>query len=299
MNGKKVAILFGAFALNSLAVQAQSWCPPGAEWTQAYNTVDWGSGMATEGFLLNRYVGDTVIGGHSAQHIQRMLYWRATGTTAYNLDNYAPKFTRVEDDVVYSWNGQDMFDTLLWFGAGVGDHWFLPDGGGAYRMTVGATSTALVGGLPLRKLAVSIETDSYIVSTDTLYERIGLLQGDAFDPVMAAVDGVSTGFLCYSDDALFFVKPGVQECGFTVNVDEAVAGQGPQVWPNPGSGDLFIRTGTSLAEVLLRDGAGGAVLSASGTGGQLVLGTGPLAPGIYVVEVISPAGQQRVKWVKQ
>lgn len=302
MNNYITALLTLMLAIWGSTAPAQSWCPPGAEWTQAYSSVDWGSGYSTEGFVISRYVGDTMVGGYVAQHIQRDLYWREVGSSGYAQDNYGPKYTRQEDGVVFVWNGQDMFDTLLWFGAGPGDHWFLPNGGNAFQFLVSDTSTVIVEGLPLRRLTVSIvQVDPpQVLATDTLYERIGLVQGDCFDPVVIAADGISTGFLCYGDETISFVKPGVQECGFTVNVEVTALGQDALIWPNPGSTEIHISgKWTGSSEVRVLDGTGRVVLSASSPGGPLHLHSDKLAPGLYLVEVKSGQARRTVQWVKQ
>ncbi len=291
-----------AFLLFAPGASAQSWCPPGAEWTQWYNTVDWGTGYSTEGFVISRYMGDTLIGGFMAQHIDRDLYWRELGASEYEPGTYAPKYTRHEDGVVYHWNGQDMLDTLLWLGAGPGDHWFLPGGGNGYQFLVSDTATVIMEGIPLRRLAVSIiQLDGpYTLATDTLYERIGLVNGDTFDPLIVAVDGISSGFLCYGDETISFTNPGVEECGFTVNVAETAMDPSVRLWPNPGSSALHIETGVKRrTDVRMLDATGRVVLSASSPGGVLDLYSGGLAPGTYLIEVHTAEDLQELKWIKQ
>lgn len=282
--------------------QAQSWCPSEAEWTQSYYTVDWSNGYTTEGYIVSRYVGDTLIDGFEAQHIQRDLYWREAGASEYELGSYTPKYTRYEDGVVFHWNGQNMLDTLLWFSAVPGDDWFLPGGGNAYQFVVSDTATVPVEGMPLRRLAVSIvqTEDQYVLATDTLYERIGLVQGDAFDPLMVAVDGVSTGFLCYRDALFSYAKPGVEECGFTVKIKEAAAAGELRLWPSPGRDMLHIEAGWhGRADVRVLDGMGRIVLSGTIVNGGLTLSSTGLVPGVYVVEVYSLESRRTLKWVKQ
>ncbi len=282
--------------------QAQSWCPSEAEWTQSYYTVDWSNGYTTEGYIVSRYVGDTLIDGFVAQHIQRDLYWREAGASEYELGSYTPKYMRYEDGVVFHWNGQNMLDTLLWFSAVPGDHWFLPGGGNAYQFVVSDTAMVSVEGIPLRRLAVSIVqiADQYVLATDTLYERIGLVQGDTFDPLMVAVDGVSTGFLCYRDALISFTKPGVAECGFTAGIKEPALPEVIRLWPNPGKNILHVETEMNgRIDVRIMDGIGHVAWAGSGNSGTLALSSGDLAPGVYCVEVHSAAGRRTLKWIKQ
>lgn len=282
--------------------QAQSWCPSEAAWTQSYNTVDWATGYTTEGYITSRYVGDTLIDGHTAQHIQRDLYWREPGASEYTPGTYPPQYTRYENGVVFHWNGQNMLDTLLWFSAVPGDHWFLPGGGNAYQFLVTDTARVPVDGMPLRRLAVSIMqlADQSVLATDTLYERIGLVEGDTFDPLMVAVDGVSTGFLCYRDAMLSYSKPGVEECGFTVSIKKPALATGLRLWPNPGSHVLHIETGCAgRTDVRVLDGMGRPVLVASSPNGPFILDCGSLARGLYLIEVNSAAGRRTERWTKQ
>ena len=57
-------LLFFLVALSTIAVQAQSWCAPGATWTYE-------AGMFLSGFHRMTYTHDTLIGSYDAQIIDR------------------------------------------------------------------------------------------------------------------------------------------------------------------------------------------------------------------------------------
>lgn len=236
-----------------------------------------------------------------AQRIVRDLYSREPGSSEYILDPWGVQYTSHEDGVVFRWSGA-QFDTLLWFGAGPGDHWRVPDGGGGYRFLVNDTATVTVDGVPLRRSAISMIQlgDQTVIALDTLYERIGFIHLDSFVPLGVLADGISIRFLCYGDQDLSFTKPGVMDCGFTVNVEEAALANELRIWPNPGSDVLHIETGRAgWADVRVLDGVGQAVFMASSPNGSFVLDGSSLAPGIYLVEMNSIAGRRTEKWMKR
>lgn len=142
-----------AFAvLISVTAQAQSWCPPGATWTHEYADALGGY----FGVQKVEYVGDTILGGYTAQRLEQTHVVAPSGSTNYASYNSFSLFTRSDSAVVFIWDGVGAYDTLFWFGAEPGDQWRAPGwpDDGNIVLTVSDTATVDVDGVPLRRLVV-------------------------------------------------------------------------------------------------------------------------------------------------
>ncbi|HMN06608.1 MAG TPA: T9SS type A sorting domain-containing protein [Flavobacteriales bacterium] len=296
--GTTVMILLGG-----TAVLGQSWCPSGAKWMMNEHTVDWGSGYSTEGFILDEYVGDTLIGGVVAHQIKGTRFYREQGSTEpYVQGSAGIKFTYSQDGVVFiqyddSFGPNNAFDTLFWFGADPGDQWMVPDG--ILRFTVLDTATVLINGESLRRFAVEVaDADNVHFASDTLYERIGLLYGYSFNPSTYMADGVSIGFRCYQDNVFSFTRPDMPDCDFTVGLPEWTS-SGATIWPNPSYGRLYVDTGQlGATELRVLDHMGRTVHHSTILGVEVEYDLHHLAPGTYWVLVRYPDGDQLWKWIK-
>lgn len=289
--------------LSSPTAYGQSWCPPGAKWMMNYHTVDWGSGYSTEGFILDEYVGDTLIGGMVAQKINGTRLYREQGSTEpYAQGSAGTKFTYSQDGVVFiqydnPFGANNAFDTLFWFGADPGDQWMAPDG--ILRFTVLDTATVLLYGESLRRLAVVVaDADNVHFASDTLYERIGLLYGYSFSPSAYMADEVSIGFRCYQDNMFSFTRPDMPNCDFAVGLPEW-ANSGATIWPNPSYGRLHVDTGRPGAtELHVVDRMGRTVHHSTILGAEVEHDLHHLAQGAYWILIRYPDGDQVRKWIK-
>lgn len=275
-----------AFALPlSFSAIAQSWCPPGATWT--YN-----AGMSLAGFQRMTYTHDTVIAGHTAHVMDRYAAIQYPlpppdyGYTEPYIDHTpVAAITQLEDDVVYIFSGTDR-DTLYWFGAMPGDHWYpaFVDDPTCQPLVVTDTSTTVVDGVPLRTLQVS----GY-----TVMERIG----STWDLLLTCpnwlVDGPA-GLRCYSDAEIEFSLV-AGECELLMGVPEA--GRSHIVlYPNPGTDQLILQLPPGTHRIQVRDALGRMVFHTGTARSSIDVNTGTWPQGLYMVQV---DGQPAQWWVKE
>lgn len=285
------------------ATKAQEWCPPGAEWSHGYYSVNWSTGETHTGVLLSRYAGDTVMGGETVHRIKRDLHYQVTGDAGYVHQPWSDAYTRSEGPVVYAWMGGG-FDTLLWSSAVPGDRWSVPGyGEPEYFYLVTDTATVLFEGIPLRRTAVSMIYEPYgpaPVAYDTLYERTGSTEFSVFDPPHPGADGIHLFFRCYRDDDLSIAGPVAQDCGFTVAVDNIMRPLGLSVYPNPGTGHVRFAGANTPLMIKLHDLSGRILLQQLVPDPTQGLDLSQLPPGVYVMRLQHATGQAVfAKWVKE
>lgn len=282
-------LLLVLLSLSALAGKAQSWCPPGATWT--YN-----AGMYLQGYHQLTYVGDTLIGGEQAQVIDQYSavqfplpdppYWTEPQIS------YSPvaMITRTEDDVVSLWQ-DNQWDTLYWFGASIGDHWYAPHvtDTTCAPFVVQDTGTTVFDGVPLRW----IELESWY----RVYERIGSTWDIMLFCPNWLIDG-PTGMRCYSDDQITFSAPGWNYgCNSMAGIGDAEAARELLIHPNPGSEHLTLSLPVGSHIITLFDAIGCIVLEERVSGERTTISTAHLPAGVYFVRIDKSLPTTR--WVKQ
>lgn len=287
-------------------VGAQQWCASGAEWSYAYQTINWSTGETHMGTKLAWYAGDTTIGGYAAQRIKQHLYYEVVGTGEQFSQSAGTIHTRYAEDVVYQWEASaGQFDTLFWFGAAPGDHWSVW-GSEGYYFRVTDTATVTVDGIPLRRVAVSMMYPELLGTEpafyDTLYERIGSRAYSSFEPPHPAADGYDLWFRCYQDDACSHTDPGTVDCGFTLAVGHIADLEPFGVYPNPGDGRFWIaglaRT-HEVATIRLLDGRGAVLGTWRANGGPVHVDTTSWPAGLYFIEWTDTHHRFTSTWVKR
>ncbi len=178
----------------SSLLNAQSWCPPGAEWSNTFS-----NGWTFEGFARFTFSGDTIIGSLPSQKIQLHAEGLNFGDpTAWDL---GPYFTTVDGDLVSIWTAAG-FDTLYHFGAVPGDHWnrTLADGSDSMApLTIADTGNMVIDGVQLHFL---VATDG-----DTIVERLGSLHHVLLPWVPVTLDAADGALRCYNDFEIDHVDP--------------------------------------------------------------------------------------------
>ena len=283
------------FALPPLLACAQSWCPPGATWTYEYDLV-----LADYyGVQRVEYVGDTLLGGHTAQHLEQTDVVAPSGSTNFQAYPAFPLFTRYDNDVVYIWDNTGVYDTLFWFGAAPGDRWNVagwPDGGNI-AVTVLDTGIQVIDGVPLRRLVVEPFPGLPI---DTVYERIGGLQLHLNAFIWFVSDAPYQGLMCYSDQDIDLVAPGVTDCGYTLSVPDDPRALDASPFPNPGTTHFTLDLYPGPHTITLFDATGRMVLQQRTTDARPVIGTEALPAGLYHVAVRDAQGAVLgASWVKE
>ena len=283
-------MLITATMIVTIGSNAQSWCPPGAQWV--YDVGDaWNVAR-----LQLTYAGDTLVDGFPAQRIDRTYFQ----TQPMNvITSWDPFFTRTNGDVVWEWNGTE-WDTLYWFSAVPGDHWqpfwpyqeVCPD----HAWLVQDTSTTVVSGIPLRTLLLELtETGVPTGQTLTIYERMGGGGGFGFpgSPPCGPIYECICLYTCYQDQDI--VPPG-SPCALPLDVGSLAApSQDLMVFPNPA---------TDRVAITLPEGPVFHTIEVIGTDGRTVRSTGTpnaatsfsvedLHEGVYLIRARTDRGMFR------
>ncbi|MCO5275724.1 MAG: hypothetical protein M9900_12510 [Flavobacteriales bacterium] len=205
-------------------VQAQQWCPPGAEWHYNYSDVG-----GTEGYELITFQEDTLINSIPAQKMTRTLFgWNIPFQSPVSV-TYPPLYTAYTSDCVKLWLDNE-FDTLWYFGAIPGATWQLPFPGtnDPYSILVTDTGSTLIDGVLLRWLAIEVpEVDGISVMNDTLIERIGSLNLPVLPWLYYQLD-MNTGPLrCYADNEIGLSTNVSVPCDYTLSANQLTENRTP------------------------------------------------------------------------
>lgn len=284
-------------------VIAQSWCPPGAEWSHYYSYTDWSTNVTEIGTLDSRYVGDTLINGQNCQRIAHDFYYDIQGGAQDQHRSGTPTITRYEDGVTYilsPFSGQ--FDTLLWFAAEPGDHWSVYSVDAGTHWVVNGVDLVEEEGVPLKKMAVSwvdMSTSGQL-RTDTIYERIGPAWSFVFYPYNVYVDFQYFDLRCYRDQDLTWSRNTTSICEFPAGIKDVEVGITAEVFPNPGSDQMDVEVlANGPMELWVTDATGRTMARISGHSERTTLNTGSWASGLYQVRVVTAQGSTSLRWVKR
>lgn len=308
MRGNHIAILIGSMAMASFAVQAQSWCPPGAKWV--YNSSDPTLGASYNSFT---YAGDTVVDGHAAQRIEQhgaiTQIWGSDtliGTSGPDI------VTRTEPGIVLWWLADlQEWDTLYWFGAAVGDRWSpgwqqgTAEWPGACDegtyLTVLGTSSTEVDGVALGTLAMGVMHDGGVVDMFTIVERMGNTTGYFVPrPTYCMVDECLCSFICYRDDQITSPSGGPCELPLAVpETDPIDQPSGFTIHPMPFADHFILHGPATVRQGALRllDLTGGEVLRIPYTGTGTVVDASALPAGPYILRLADEQGRVVHQWV--
>ena len=282
--------------LINLIGATQSWCPPGATWTFAYND---GLGGVI-GHARVDHTSDTVLAGTFAQRLDVHVNAYSYPTQTYwNENPVGIWFTAGNDTVVQLWNPVELaFDTLYWFTALPGEHWSVPwTYGGVPDLLVLDTLHTTIDGLTLRQVVVGLDVPSP-EPLDTLTERLGFREIfiDGISPLFL-VDQPIGGLRCYSDSLIAWTDPSWSfGCASIQGMDDAPVLRDPLVFPDPGTDrfDLSLPPGAHHLQVI--DGAGRIVIELQVEDGRPVdASTWP--SGIYLLRL--PELRRTARWIKE
>lgn len=302
MNKLFLCTLVGTLVFGARTATAQNWwCFPGSEWTQSYTTASSPTGPVLSGVVHAQFLGDTLVGGLITQRIQRDLYLNEGGGAVVH-STLPTIYTRYGLGVVRIRLGQTtQFDTLLWLGAAPGDRWCLPGPQATLQYQVTDTATVLVDGVPLRRLAVVLLDAGNPTVADTVYQRIGLLHADTFEPAGPVVFGPSASLRCYRDNAIAYAAPDVDDCDFTAALSGPGAPATFSVYPNPATDHITVQgpwpAGTK--ELALMDAMGRVVATATVPKDKADLHVQQLAKGLYILVARGDRSIQMKTFIKE
>lgn len=293
-----------SFLLLPLLACAQSWCPPGATWVHNYADHLFGG---AQGVTRVVYEGDTLVGGFTAQKLRETNVTAPWGSSNYNSSTSPyPLLTRSADGIVFIWDWNNTFDTLMWFSAAPGQFWSAPgtnDDPDA-RLTVLDTSTVIVDGVPLRQLLIERSLWEW-APPDTLRERMGFSFNYLNGWSWFITDQPWAGLRCYTDDEITFTTANVTDCGLTLQVHERPEGDVLVLAPNPGSTHFtlsgvegYLSSGPHT--ITLFDATGRMVLQERTSEVRPVIRTETLPAGLYRIAVRDVQGAVTgATWVKE
>lgn len=192
---------------------------PNAKWTFER------FGFSKRGYTEISVSGDTVINGKNCLIYSKINTEKNCSLNVVQINELPPDYMYEEGEVLYFYNPDlEIFDTLLWFGASIGDTWeiFSPnDYIDTNHYEVTDTGTLLINDLERPFLEVRVGsswfTDEFY--TDTLVRGLGSFQYfyKPWQIFATAVDGDHDGysFRCYEDDQIgFFQKDPDIPCDF-------------------------------------------------------------------------------------
>jgi hypothetical protein len=263
-----------------------------------------------EGCETRTYIGDTVIGGRTAQRIlvNTILMHYMTNT----LDTTNTVFHTSQDGgVIYAWDvlSSGTWDTLYWFTAVPGDRWYPPGADGLCPgqyplgvLQVVDTGHVVLGGWSLRHVDVAFLDGAGQQSPDsfTIIERLG-------SPLMVIAPGgcivseAGGSLRTYDDNAFPPYNSGEPStCDQFTGIDGPVSRPAFDVYPNPA------HTMATLTMRFSEDPPSGRmatllVLSAQGSlvrtvelpfsGGKALIDLHGLPPGLFTLRLENPQGR--------
>jgi len=286
------------------AMEAQQWCPPGAEWRYPYITLE--PEYGPNGTLQYRYMGDSLFQGEACQYFESWVYLYDTAGTPQQLGPWH-HFTSTAPGLIRFWNtfpSPPHFDTLAYFDAAPGTNWTFHGFGEDKVITVQDTGTRVVEGIPLRYVVITSSQPWIGIEPDTIYERIGALSHDNFRPLINYfMESPVSGLGCYRDDEIEYVYRHEVSCNSSLSVEKHAFDAAPMlhVHPNPGNDQLqlVLMAGMSQAKLTVRDASGRTMGEWPIAGISMELNTAVWPPGLYLLELMDRRGRRGVtRWTK-
>jgi len=283
---------------------AQGWFPLGASWTYFY------ADQIYTGYVSHVVTGDTVVDGQACRVIHRTRTYADNGNVySMTLSPYCAYDTA---GLVWIHLPSGGFDTLYHMDAVPGDRWMLsplpePCDSTSY-LEVADTGHVVMDGVPLRWLAVQLHFPEMFGNTvfqDTIIERLGTLY--SFLPpqniCLGGVDGSEGEALrCYQDSEIAYMATGIDVCEPTLGIAPSGTDALHALFPNPGTEQVTLCWPVAFQRftAVFTDGSGRAVLRVPSVTGRIEVDTGHLAPGLYLVELRSVAGERlSTRWIKR
>lgn len=278
------------------AMEAQQWCPPGAEWRYLYITLE--PEYQPNGTLQYRYMGDSLFQGEACQYFESWVYLYDTVGTLQQLGPWH-HFTSTAPGLIRFWNtfpSPPHFDTLAYFDAAPGTNWTFHGFGEDKVITVQDTGARVVEGIPLRYVVITSSQPWIGIEPDTIYERIGALSHDNFRPLINYfMESPVSGLGCYRDDEIEYVYRHEVSCNSSLSVEKHAFDAGPMLHVHPNPADAWVAFDYDLlappvdAVLVVRDVTGREVYRKAlhEARQQVMWDTRMMAPGTYTASLIN------------
>jgi hypothetical protein len=311
-NMKRLLIPFlFIIAMWPAVLEAQSWCPPGAEWHYSANFCT----GACNGYVRMFSSGDTIVQNQPCTKIERIRTYTSYFDPTIYVDTLSNLYTYSTVGIVWMFDPQmNAFDTLYDFNATIGDSWqliHLPENSlGSDFLSVLDTGHVSVDGHQLRWLSVEYHfqgaTGNNPPYLDTLIQRIGSNQFYMlpYDFPNGFFDGQEGGFFrCYTDNDISYQSPSVQTCDLPLRVTERALRRAPVIFPNPGNDQITVEfPAFAFADQMeLYDAWGKKVLVVRIARERTLVDVSILPPGFYAYRLVNTAKGTVANgtWLKQ
>lgn len=296
------AMLASLLCTTPVAMQAQGWCPPGAEWEYLIE------GFAYTGAGVDTYIGDTVITGRTAQ---RIAFYRTGHNYMNNTTDttHGEWYTSYEDGVVYQYLlPSQEWDTLYWLSAAPGDRWYPP---GIFVDTaecpppmamvhVMDTGTVDLNGSLLRYVdVIGLNPWGEPGPMLRIHERFGTyLMGV---PIASCVMFDGAHRLCtYTDDLGTVYNSDYFACAGTSGIFDIATGRSIVPYPNPSAGHVRFSGVNASFTLELHDLSGRLVLTRYISDPSQGTDLTQVPAGVYVMRLRDHDGHSTLlRWVKE
>src|ERR1043165_323959 len=279
----------------SIAMSAQSWCPPGAQWTYEY--WNWASG-----YEKITYEKDTAIQQQPCKKLSRTIVACHPGSSLpCQLDTITHSFyTYQSGDSVYFYYGQ-RFRPVYFFGAHVGDTLLYTNpvyynSGFAcdsiIYLRVDSTGKCIINNDSLRfYLTRQIQYDSSLAGKHLYIEKIGSLAVGLLPEYQCYTDGEWWNPRCYSDNnfVTYHIDTSVA-CDYVfTDITEPDDGDF-SVYPNPVQNILQLSSPYNSGSVSVSNLFGQLLAYLAFQSNTIAMDVTILPPGIYLVQLTSSMG---------
>ena len=282
----------------SMGANAQIKAPEkGSVWVYDYANV------SACGPIKSVYERDTLLAGKNAMIFEETLYNKCThpqDNKSIDTIGWGANIIAIEDSLVWYWQGV-KFDTLINFGAEVGDQWMYSNSADSMLCEVeGVVSDANLG------VGVSVTYSWNIdnipqTSRDTIYET--LLGGSGYilpnDIYQSFLDGQEGGpLVCFSNSKGRYSDGVWTEGGIMctdiiekLSVSNLAAERSFKIYPNPSLGKIYLEslTNQKSKEVMITDTKGVLIYESNS-----LETLSSLAPQLYFVKIIRQDGMVEV-----
>lgn len=268
----------------------------GTTWIYDYSNV------SACGPIHSVYDRDTFLAGKKAIVQKQTLYNICThpyDNKAIDTLSWLSNIFAIEDSVVWYWN-ENRFDTLINFGARVGDKWnytFHEDDTLKTTVVSRGKSQDLGTYLVLEYMYTYQLEDTATYLQDTVYERT--LGGHNYivpwDRINSRLDGQVGGpLVCFSNSSGRYSNgvwtPGGAACTDIIeklNIENVEKTNSFQVYPNPSSGKIYFKSKTNEQpnRISVLDIRGAVVFESKQTNETIAL-----SPQLYFIEIESQDG---------
>ena len=289
----KAFVLFTLILLTfGKRAESQTWCPTGAIWHYDYE-----NSFGVYGYVKLEYTGDTIIDGQLSQKLKKDLLRTGSNWPTINHYELGQELTYQDGDIVYILSPTG-WDTLYNFSAQVGDIYPLSMASKYFWTGIEGFTMVIDNGLiningESRRFYVNVYNiehefgSSYWELNDTIVEGIGSINYYLYaldNMINSMTDGGESGpFRCYSDNNLgTFQVTNFPSCDFVIGIDEQTEKINIDIFPNPSSDVIFIKTEIPFTKVEILDFWGRIVYTSAF---QNFIDISKLSSGLYFVNV--------------